>query len=94
MACRPLVILVPWFLKYCLVMGQQAAYGRREPPNLSMENLNPLEIQPIGLAVGLIGLYQLLAHALGPGRGDARAGCSSPRRRSPSWSSRSTPSRP
>jgi tetratricopeptide (TPR) repeat protein len=60
------VILLPWFLKYCLVVGQQAAYGRRAMPRLSMENLNPLEVQPLGLAAGLIGLYYALAFALGP----------------------------
>lgn len=61
-----IVILVPWFLRYCLAVGRHAAHGRRETPAFTLENVNPLEIQLIGLALGLALLYQALAFALGP----------------------------
>ncbi len=64
-----LIILVPWFLKYCLVVGQAAAYGRREPPALSMKNLNPLELAPIALTLGLLIVHHLLAAVAGPAAG-------------------------
>lgn len=60
------IILVPWFLKYCLVLGRHASYGRRDPPPLSMDNLSPLEVGPIALTVGPLVLYYLVASSLGP----------------------------
>lgn len=61
-----IVILVPWFLRYCLTVGRHAAHGRRETPAFTLENVNPLEIQLIGLALGLAVLHQALVLALGP----------------------------
>lgn len=58
-----LVILVPWFLKYTIVVGREAAWGRDELPTLSLDNLNPLELQPIVLALGMGTVYGG-AHAL------------------------------
>lgn len=60
------IILVPWFLRYCLVVGRQAAYGHRETPPFTLENVNPLELQLIVLVIGLAVLSQALALALGP----------------------------
>lgn len=65
-ALPALIVLLPLFVKYCLLVGRQAAHGHIEHPDLSLSSINPFEIQPIALAAGLFVLHLVLLAALGP----------------------------
>lgn len=65
-ALPALIVLLPLFVKYCLLVGRQAAHGHIEHPDLSLSSINPFEIQPIALAAGLFVLHLVLQATLGP----------------------------
>ena len=50
------IILLPWFMKYCLITGEHSADGSEEQPVFGMSNLNPLEVKVISLVALLIGI--------------------------------------
>jgi len=54
----PLFLLaVSWFFKYSFVLLDYMIEGRREPPVLSAEMVNPVEQRPLGLLLLMIGGY-------------------------------------
>jgi hypothetical protein len=59
------IILLPWFMKYCLITGEHSANGSEEQPVLGMSQLNPLEVKVISLVGILIGIAWGLNSLLG-----------------------------
>ncbi len=51
------LIIVSWFLKYSFVLLDSVVDGKREPPVLSAEMVNPVEQRPLGLLLLMIAFY-------------------------------------
>lgn len=52
-----MLILTSWFFKYSFAFLDDIVEGRREPPVMSAEMVNPVEQRPIGLFLLMIGFY-------------------------------------
>ncbi len=77
-AIPAIAILGPWFLQYCLLVGQQAAYARREPPALRLATLDPLPLGWITLGLGMGVVYEIVSWALAPAAGGLAVGLIGP----------------
>ncbi|TNF92129.1 MAG: hypothetical protein EP297_13930 [Gammaproteobacteria bacterium] len=60
------IILLPWFMKYCFIVGKRSAYGDNNAPNLSYDDLSPFEMLPIVFTATLVTLAVTIYSLLGP----------------------------
>ncbi len=65
-----LIIVVSWFFKYSFVLLDSIVEGRREPPVLSLEMVNPVEQRPLGMLCA-IGAFYWLTLRIEPAVGSA-----------------------
>lgn len=61
-----LIIVLPVFVQFCILIGEQTANGLSELPDLSPADLNPFESRPITLVAVLLVLHLALQTLLGP----------------------------
>jgi hypothetical protein len=59
------LILLPWFMKYCFIVGKRSAQGDNNSPNLSYDDLSPFEVMPMVFTIILVTIAVILNLLLG-----------------------------